>query len=271
MRIAGMVRHAASDRKIATALGLSADETARLVLGHAEAEGDTHIPVDGPRFAFVPVPSIEARGKNRSEVVGSIRRVLVMGVQGHARENLIALAQSLSGHELIEERSGNRVALLSRIPDSDSMVRRYTQRAVTWATVTPVILPGYDDPRKYRRRLASTLDAKQPGLDSIQQKQLLAKLDQRIDFLLRKAIRQSGLSVELARYADLDWRSSGFWPGTDLASRYAIPEKLRRFRRLHVRITWRDAQGNSLAVPGPLCLGGGRFIGLGLFAAFPAP
>ncbi|MGO9615373.1 MAG: hypothetical protein ACLP6W_03100 [Bryobacteraceae bacterium] len=29
----------------------------------------------------------------------------------------------------------------------------------------------------------------------------------------------------------------------------------------------RDANGNPIQIPGPICLGGGRFYGVGLFAA----
>jgi CRISPR-associated protein Csb2 len=97
--------------------------------------------------------------------------------------------------------------------------------------------------------------------------ELLLKLDRRIEFLLRKAIRQAGFSDGLAQYASLEWRSTGFWPGTDLASRYAVPEQHRRFRRLHVRITWRSPDGIPIKVSGPICIGGGKFSGLGLFAA----
>ena len=128
------------------------------------------------------------------------------------------------------------------------------------------MLPGYDDPRKLRRRL---FVGKQQGpghADELGQKEMLEKLDRRIAFLLRKAIRQAGYCQELAQSAEIQWRGVGFWPGTDLAVRYNYPEKLRRFRRVHVRITWRDSAGKPLAMPGPICLGGGRLHGLGLFA-----
>jgi len=246
-------------------MGLTSEETARFILGHGENGNNAHVPVDGPRLAFIPLPSIEKRG-GRYEIIGSIRRILIAGVRGCSREQILGLAQLLSGQALIEEQSRNIVALLSRIPDSDGMVRRYTQSSATWATVTPVILPGYDDRKNYRRRLSSSATTEESALDSSEQKSLLAKLDQRIDLLIRKAIRQAGFSSELASHAEVEWRSSGFWPGTDLASRYAIPEKLRRFRRLHVRLVWRDATGNPVPVQGPLCLGSGRFAGLGFFA-----
>ena len=92
-------------------------------------------------------------------------------------------------------------------------------------------------------------------------------LHRRIDGLLRKAIVQAGFSQVLADHADLEWRSTGFWPGTDLARHYGVPEHLRRFSRYHVRLKWCDERGRPVNVPGPICIGGGRFYGLGLFAA----
>jgi CRISPR-associated protein Csb2 len=132
-----------------------------------------------------------------------------------------------------------------------------------------MILPGYDDPKKYRRELFPVPGDITSALNPERQSQLLTKLDRRIDFLLRKAICQAGFSTELAQHAELDWSGSGFWPGTDLASQYATPAILRRFRRLHVRITWRDAAGRPMPIAGPICLGGGRFVGIGVFAALP--
>jgi CRISPR-associated protein Csb2 len=185
---------------------------------------------------------------------------------GDASGDILRLARLLSGAELIAEGQVSPVAWLSRIPNSDRVLHRYIDRSPTWATVTPVILPGYDDPRKLRRRLFASKEQGPGHPDELGQKQMLEKLDSRIDFLLRKAIRQAGYSQELAKAAEIEWRGVGFWPGTDLAVRYNYPEKLRRFRRVHVRIAWRDASGRPLAMPGPICLGGGRFHGLGLFA-----
>jgi len=71
----------------------------------------------------------------------------------------------------------------------------------------------------------------------------------------------------LADHADLEWRKVGFWPGTHRIDRYGVPEHLRPFPRFHVRLQWRDASERLLRVPGPVCLGGGRFQGLGLFAS----
>ncbi len=271
MVVAAMMRHAAGSKMVVSAIRWAAEWTperiAAFTLGHGEQPGQPHLPVQGARLAYLPLPSLESRGDGRVQVLGSIRRALVTVFGGQAEDELQQLARLLPGVDLINEGAGTVVALLSRIPNSDRMVRRYTDPATTWATVTPVVLPGYDDPRKYRRRLFPKLGVEGPLLNGLEQKELLAKLDKRIDYLLRKAIRQAGFSDDLARNAEIQWRKVGFWPGTELATLYAIPNKLRRFRRLHVRITWRDASGNPMPITGPICVGRGRFVGLGLFAA----
>lgn len=265
MVVSAMMRHAAKEAA-EKSLGWSEQLVAELVCGHSEPRGHAHEPVDGPRLAYLPLPSIESRGPGRNEVVGSIRRGMVVLLGGRGSAELQQLTRVISGADLIQEGTGHQVALLAQIPASDRMVRRYTDPAETWATVTPVILPGHDDRRGYRRRLFGKADG--APLDSGEQRELLSKLDRRIDHLLRKAIRQVGYSNELAEHAEIEWRNVGFWPGTELATHYQFPNKLRRFRRLHVRITWRDSAGNAIKMPGPICLGGGRFVGLGLFAPY---
>ena len=106
-----------------------------------------------------------------------------------------------------------------------------------------------------------------PPLTAKEKAELLRKLDQRIENASAKTIRQAGFSA-MAQHAELDWRSSGYWHGVPLASQYAVPEQHRRYRRLHVRIAWRSSDGQMLKVRGPICVGGGKHSGLGLFAAF---
>jgi CRISPR-associated protein Csb2 len=196
-------------------------------------------------------------------VVTAVRRAIVTVYNGAEGDDLHRPARLLSGEDLIAEQTGNPAAILSRINYRDATLDRYTRAAADWATVTPVVLPGHDDPRKIRRRFLPPATGDRPD-----PRNALVRLDQRIDHLLRKAIRQAGYGDELARHSELEWRSVGFWPGTDHARNYAFPAKLRRFRRLHVRISWRDASGSPVPVPGPICLGGGRFVGLGLFAVY---
>lgn len=263
LHVAGMIRHLAGGEDVAHSLGWTPAHAARFVHGHQPPAGEHAAAKDG-RLVFLPLPSIEPRGENGTLTIGSIRRVLVSVLGPADRDELQRLSQRLAGQELIDEKTGKATALLARIPATDGVVQRYVQPAATWATVTPVVLPGYDDPRKLRQRLRPKNAAK---LTADDKSNLLAKLDGRIEFLLRKAIRQAGFSEQLAMHAKLEWRASGYWPGTALASQYAAGDQHRRFRRLHVRLTWRDDSGNELKVPGPICIGGGKFSGMGLFAA----
>jgi CRISPR-associated protein Csb2 len=251
LTVAGMTRHAT--KLAAEHAGWPKQRIGGFILGHAAAWGKA----DPPRFAFLPLPSVEARDEG---VVGSVRRVMLSGPSGQSEDEIAWARRALSGQELVGEDNKEAVALLSLIPGSDGVVRRYTESAATWATVTPVVLPGYDDPAHYRRRLKHDVVAEE-------QKRLLGHLAERIEGLLRKAVVQAGFSQILAERAQLEWRGSGFWPGADMADRYGVPDHLKRFPRVHVKIHWRNSDNEPLQVPGPICIGGGRFYGLGLFAS----
>jgi CRISPR-associated protein Csb2 len=258
LTVAGMLRYTA--KLTAERAGWAEDCIATCILGHGEAQGDTHVTVGVQRFAYLPLPTIEFRGEGKASVAGNIRRALLTTIAGSYENEIAWSRRAMSGQMLIDQDTHQPVAVLSAIPLTDRIVKMYVQPSSTWATVTPVILPGYDDPAHYRRRLKH-------GVEAHEQKNLLDKLHGRTDALLRKAITQAGLSQELADHADFEWRKVGFWAGTELADRYGVPRHLKRFPRFHVRIQWRDAQNLPVSIPGPICLGGGRFYGLGLFAA----
>lgn len=259
LTVAGMTRHAA--KLAAESAGWDELRINAFILGHGDSkDAAEHIAVGPRRFAYLPLPSIEGRGGGKARVVASVRRVMLSSFAEDCDAEIAWARRALSGHELVDEDKQQPVALLSLIPENEKVVRHYTQPAASWATVTPVVLPGYDDPAHYRRRLKR-------GTSADEQKQLLDRLDERVDGLLRKAITQSGLSEVLADHAEIEWRKVGFWSGTHLADRYGVPDHLKRFPRLHVRLHWRDAQGLPVSIPGPVCLGSGRFYGLGLFAA----
>jgi CRISPR-associated protein Csb2 len=258
LTVSGMLRHVT--KLAAESAGWPQDSIKSCILGHGEAPGDAHVTVGLRRFAYLPLPSIEFRGEGKARVVGNIRRVLITTLTDGYESEIGWSRRAMSGRTLIEQDAHKQVAELSAIPANDEIVTIYVQPCSTWATVTPVVLPGYDDPAHYRRRLKHGVEAKE-------QRELLDKLYSRTDALLRKAITQAGLSEELADHAHLEWRKVGFWPGAELADRYGAPQHLKRFPRVHVRIQWRDAQDKPVSIPGPICLGGGRFYGLGLFAA----
>jgi CRISPR-associated protein Csb2 len=238
--VAGMVRHAL--KRVACLqrpFQWSDQDIARIVLGHDESGKAIRDDPAEPRFAYLPLPTIEhRRAGGDGNHVGAIRRVLVVGTPGMERE-IDWARRALSGSDLIRESDRASIALLSMEPSSNWVVKQYTEPAHTWTTVTPVIVPGYDDRRP-------------------------AKTEQ----LLRKALRQAGLSKELAERAEIDWRGVAYLPGVDLATRYRRPRNVSEAPVCHVRITWRDEENKPKPIAGPIAIGSGRFRGLGLFTRY---
>lgn len=233
--LVGMARHATAE----AARRSGSIDANTFVLGHGEPpQGTAHAPVGARRFAFLPIPSIESRGKGKSRVVGSVRRLLVTCFAEGCEREIAWVRRALSGVDLVDTEHDATPALLSLAPPGDGVLKDYLATSATWTTTTPVVLPGFDDGK-----------------------------DGKTEMLLRKAIVQAGFSEALAACAELEWRGVGFLPGLDPASRYHAPPHLRNYPKRHVRLTWRDASGKPLDLPGPICLGGGRYVGLGLFAA----
>ncbi len=244
MVVAGMLRHAV--RTAAERAGWDAARVGSTVLGHGQDERG--------RLFLVPVPSIERRDSG-GEVVGAVRRVMVFSTDAKSRD--IAWAKRvLGGMDLIDEHTGEVHAVLAAAAREDRVLDRYNSEASTWATVTPVVLPGYDDPGGLRGKLRK-------AKSSEEQRSLLERLMRRREALVRKALRNAGLGDELAFSATIETREIGFFAGLERASRYAVPAHLVKLPRFHVKLIW------PVKVAGPLCIGSGRFSGLGLLAAMP--
>lgn len=237
--VAGMVRHAAATA--AGQMGHPIEWVNTHVLGHGD-EKDGQATSDR-RLMFLPLPSIQP-----VVGVGGIRRVLVVGWPGWA--GLADLRRRLNGAELIERETCQPVAVLSQLATSDKEVRRFTDPARTWTTVTPVILPGHDDPDGLRKKLQERVNAGE-------QRHLLERLDSRIVALLWKAFHQAGWSADALAGSELDYRRVGWLRGLELAGNYVLSKV--PYPRYHVRVTFRQP------VRGPVAVGAGRYRGFGLF------
>ena len=182
------------------------------------------------RFSYLPLPSIEHRDEN-ARVVGGIRRVVVAELVEGSESYLLWARQMLPGQFLIDEKSKNRRAMLAPLSENDWGLRQYTDSCETWATVTPVVLPGSDEGK-------------------------FAKAEK----LFFKSLRHAGYSPDAL--AELEFRKVPFWPGGDLALRFQVPEylKMNHWTRYHVRLRWQQP------MKGPLIIGAGRHCGLGIFA-----
>jgi CRISPR-associated protein Csb2 len=235
--VAGMIRNATA--AVAKWIGWDSQIASR-VLGHGD--GDNGQATTDDRLLYLPLPSITPNG------VSGIRRVLVVGPPGF---DLAPLRRRLNGEELIDLDSKRPVAMLSSIPVTHRNVKPYLDSARTWSTVTPVILPGYDDPDRLREKLKGRNTA-------AEQKNLLARLDARILALIWKAFHQAGWTADALAGAEVEYRSVGWFRGLDLARNYDLPPL--QFPRYHVRIQF------ARPVAGPLAVGAGRYRGLGVFA-----
>jgi CRISPR-associated protein Csb2 len=260
--VAGMLRHATHEAAAASGPPEWPDaEIASFVLGHGEAGRDAQPADVRRRFAYLPLPTVQARGSG-VERLGATRRVIVTTFSDDCDGEVAWAETALAGRELVDESTKAPVALLEPLGwEGDAVLSRYVppRGASAWASVTPVVLPGYDDPKHIRRRMAK-------GVGAEAQCRLVEKLERRVDGLLRRAMVQAGIAEDLARHAAIAWQQTGFFAGVEHASRYRVPSHLARFPRLHVRIDWRDRAGSPASMRGPLCIGGGRFFGIGLFA-----
>jgi CRISPR-associated protein Csb2 len=245
--VAGMMRHAVA----AAARNQGWTEEQINVFVHGKTTDGANLSNGQPspdRFQYLPLPTIN-HALNRVE---SIRRILVVAPP-HCGHQIGWARRAMAGAELVND-EGVATALLTILPSSDWVLRQYVEESRTWATVTPVIIPGYDDPDHLRCKLKA-------GVDAETQKRYLDRLDARMDVLLRKAFRQAGYANELVEQAELDWREVGFRSGVELASRYMPPKNLNTSPRIHVQVRF------PAPVSGPIAVGSGRFRGFGLFAA----
>lgn len=177
------------------------------------------------RFSYLPLPSI---GQEHAD--GMIRRLLIAepfgGDGSHAR-----WAQRRLLNAVLRDQDGNERGILLDLWRGSSrlMIGRYVEPAQTWSTVTPAVLPGFDDGKQTKA-----------------------------EKLVISAAEQAGLHV--SAIAELALRKAPFWPASQHPRQYASPSYLRNLPGWHVRIAFREP------IPGPLAIGAGRHAGLGLFA-----
>jgi CRISPR-associated protein Csb2 len=179
------------------------------------------------RFSYLPLPTLPFKGRD-----GRIRRVLVAEPFGGGGARAGSVARRLASASLVDEETGEVVDLrrLSEDQrDNDGVCRRYLGEARHWGSVTPVVLPGRDD---HRTRKAHAL--------------------------VLKALAQAGYTTPVAT---IELQREPVFPGAEMARAYRPPAYLKPYPRTHAIITFAEP------VTGPVVLGAGRHVGLGVFAA----
>jgi CRISPR-associated protein Csb2 len=224
-QLAGMVRGLAAKHveRVASKDIANAD-----VLGHPQSEL-----ISPDRVSILPLPTVRDGPTD-----GRIRRVMLAEPFGSDGKWCRLLGRLLDGQLLVPSAGEDRfpAMYLERIDRHDNVLPRYTAVARCWASVTPVLLPGFDDRKQHRgdhlKRLA------------------------RAELLLSKALCHCGIDVPCV----FEISKVPYVGGTLHARDYQPRHKLQHYPRYHVRIEF------NRPVTGPLAIGAGRHCGFGILA-----
>jgi len=222
--LVGLVRALANHSDVAASLGQ--DVIDREIKGHPKESTNE-------RVSILPLPTIR-----KGPTDGRIRRIML--AQPYDSNGMLCerLGRLFDGQELTAFSEDDRFPpiFLERITRRDTVLPYYTGISRVWASVTPVLLPGYDDRKEHhgdhQKRLA------------------------RAEQLVCKALRHAGIAIPA--YVELSHVPC--WTGSLHAQEYNPREKLAHYPRWHVRLTFERPW------MGPLVIGAGRHCGFGLFA-----
>ena len=222
--LVGMIRALANRPHVVGSLGQ--DIIDREIKGHPKEN-------TGDRVSILPLPTIR-----KGPTDGRIRRVML--AQPFESDGALCdwLGRLFEGQELTPLSDEDRFPpiFLERVSRQDTVLPYYLGISRVWASVTPVLLPGYDDRKEHRG----------------DNQKRLARAEQ----LVRKALRHVGINVpghiELSRVP--------YWTGSLHAREYRPRERLVHYPRWHVRLTF------DRPWTGPLAIGAGRHCGFGVFA-----
>jgi CRISPR-associated protein Csb2 len=222
--LVAMIRASANRPHVIASLGQ--DVIDREIKGHPkESTGD--------RVSILPLPTIR-----KGPTDGRIRRVML--AQPFESDGALCdrLALLFDGQELraLSDEDQFPPIFLEGIARRDTVLPYYTGISRSWASVTPVLLPGYDDRKDHRR----------------DHHKRLARAEQ----LVCKALRQAAINVPVL----IELSHVPYWTGSLHAREYRPPERLAHYPRWHVRLSFEQPW------TGPLAIGAGRHYGFGVFA-----
>lgn len=239
------LRDGAANR-LTKALPGSASVIDRIFIGRDASEADKAM-----RLRILPLPSI-----GHAHVDHAIRRVLIE-IPPNCPMAAEDIAWSFSGLEVASDQETGEIWSLLVSTDDDEMLKHFgfVDAYRTWRTVTPAALPQ----TAARRRIAP-----ERIRDRAEQKGAPERMEEEVRAAraVRQALRhvQVEASIEIIRVQREPFEAKGARVETFVEGRRFAKERL-----WHVEIAF------AKAVRGPLVLGDGRYLGLGLFAPVREP
>jgi len=192
------------------------------------------------RVRFVPLPSI---GHMHADQL--IRRVLVQIPPGPLLENDVLWA--LSGRQLFGAHAGELCDVTLSAAPADEMVALYSASSRSWRSVTPLALSSTS-----RRKISPSHRLKEAtsGTERVSEEQAAM-------CAVTEALRHAAIDTPLVR---VHVQREPFERNGTRAERFAERTRFPKESLWHVELEF------CRAVKGPLLLGDGRFLGLGLMA-----
>ena len=207
----------------------------RLIIGRGAGPADLD-----QRIRLMPMPSIGAMHADLS-----IRRVL-LEVPNNCPIRLDDLRWAFAGIQPIDPDTGEILPGNLVSTDDLRMADRFTRRGQLFRSITPLALPC-----AYRRQLVSS--ARKKGEDR-------AKEERKAAGAVVQALRHAGIR---AQPADIMVKKEPFHRNGIRAEEFAHGSRFSQHALWHAELRFPEP------VTGPLMVGDGRFLGLGLFEVLP--
>lgn len=220
----------------------------RFLLGHDEHGA----PVQEPHLAVLPIPSVLGPYPD-----GRIRRVALVGFGCAAdaeRRAIFDVANILlHGRELVD--SGVRTGVILKLESDRQWLKQITCRSRDWVSISPIVQVARELTSTEWRRLQAARKSAPETAEELTR--LEDRLQRRRLELVMRSLQQAVSSAD-ARPANIEITPGGSIAGVHLATHYRVAGYLADTPRFHIRVQF------DRAVAGPIAVGRGRHVGLGL-------
>jgi CRISPR-associated protein Csb2 len=251
IHIAGMVRHLAIKAMEHSPPPSVSDPRSwvdQYIAGHRDSTAKA-VGLPHAQLSYVPLPSI-----GHPHTDPGVRREMIVAPVGDDTI-LEHVCSYLDGLRLEPERSEDlRAPVFLHRVRNDNVADRYTRPSNSWASFTPVIVPGHDDHKHDKRRKL------------IEKALLQSGIDQPCEYEW-SAFSHFGNSSYSAHKYDRSKRLTGFVRPDYLISNAAVHLQIRFGRREDPKDPNSRWIAASPPIPGPITIGAGRHCGFGLMAA----